>query len=229
MAEPIDGSTAFITYEMIDAVVNADAPRALDELALTENALYAGWDIGRHRDLSVITVLEDMHGFLIARAIKVFEKTPFRAQKKYLDKVMRLPSLRRVCIDKTGMGIPLHEEAAEAYGVFKAEGVTFTAAVKETLAAGARNIIEDRRIILPDSEALKDSIHSIKRLVTSAGNVRFDAGRTDATGHADHFWSLALAIHAKTGGPSGPTWAQSAGEPSAAFDKFIGKISYGGY
>jgi phage FluMu gp28-like protein len=234
MAEPIDGSTAFIPYEMIDAVQSDSALvlRGFDGLAAAGDALYAGWDIGRHRDLSVIAVLEDVNGFLCLRVLQEFSKTPFRVQREWLDKVMRLPGLRRICIDKTGMGIPLCEETEEQYGRYRVEGVTFTAAVKEVLAVELRNIIEDRRIIIPDSDRLKDSIHSIKRTVTAAGNIRFDAERTDQTGHADHFWALALALHAKTGGQSGPAWAASRGIVTAGsigplVDKFADRIPMG--
>jgi len=228
MAEPIDGTTAFIPYEMIDAVQSDQVLRPLDALAVKDGALYAGWDIGRQRDLSVIVVLEDVNGFLCLRVLQEFSKTPFRVQRDWLDTVMRLPTLRRICIDKTGMGIPLTEETEEQYGRFKVEGVTFTTATKEVLAVGTRNMIEDRMIIIPDNDRLKDSIHSIKRLVTAAGNIRFDADRTEETGHADHFWALALAIHAKTGGPSGPAWAASRGETSR-FDKFADDIPLGVY
>jgi phage FluMu gp28-like protein len=228
MAEPVDATTAFIPYEMIELCESADALRDLDELAASDNALYAGWDIGRKRDLSVIVVLEEIGNFLCTRVIQEFDRVPFRRQMDFLDKVMKLSALRRICVDQTGMGIPLTEEAQERYGKFAVEGVTFTGQTKEVLAVEARNMLEDRRVMLPDSERLRESIHSIKRIVTAAGNIRFDAERTDETGHADHFWALALAIHAKTGVPSGPTWAMSRGEESS-FDKFIDKIPLGAY
>jgi phage FluMu gp28-like protein len=228
MAEPVDATTAFIPYEMVEACESADVLRDIGDLAAAQGALYAGWDIGRRRDLSVIVVLEEAGNVLNARVLKEFDRIPFRTQKAFLDLVMKLPNIRRICIDQTGMGIPLAEEAQEMYGRFRVEPITFTSANKEVLAVGARNMLEDRRVLLPDDARLRESIHSIKRIVTAAGNIRFDAERTDATGHADHFWALALAIHAKTGGPPGPTWTQSRGERST-FDKFTGEIPMGAY
>ena len=35
----------------------------------------------------------------------------------------------------------------------------------------------------------------VRDVITSLFSVRFDAERSDA-GHADHFWALALALHA---------------------------------
>jgi phage FluMu gp28-like protein len=209
MAEPVDATTAFIPYDMIEACENPLVLSDLDRLGNASGELYAGWDIGRQRDLSVIVVLEDEGNFLCVRVVKEFDRVKFSIQKDYLALVMKLPKMRRLCVDQTGMGIPLTEEAQDNYGKYSVEGVTFTGQTKEVLAVGARQFIEDRRVILPDDARLRESIHSIKRIVTAAGNIRFDAERTDETGHADYFWALALAIHAKTGGPSGPAWAAS--------------------
>jgi len=228
MAEPVDSTTAFIPYDLIEPCENDDVLRSLDDLKLTDKPLYAGWDIGRKRDLSVIIVIEDVGGFLCVRLVKEFDRVEFRKQMDYLDLVMALPAMRRICIDQTGMGLALTEEAQDRYGKYTVEGITFTGETKSALAYDVRRTLEDRHIIIPDDAALRESLHSIKRIVTAAGNIRFDAERTEETGHADHFWALALAIHAKTGGPSGPTWVKSLGEPSS-YDRFTGKINYGAY
>lgn len=45
------------------------------------------------------------------------------------------------------------------------------------------------------SSRIKRELASIQRIVTSMGNIRYDAPRT-ADGHADHAWALGLANHA---------------------------------
>ena len=50
--------------------------------------------------------------------------------------------------------------------------------------------------MIPKDEDIRRSLHSIKKTLTSTGKARFDAERTEQTGHADHFWALALAVHA---------------------------------
>jgi hypothetical protein len=45
-------------------------------------------------------------------------------------------------------------------------------------------------------------LHSVKKYETSTGHFRFDADRTEETGHADHFWAKALATQAQ-GKPAG--------------------------
>ncbi|OJT95189.1 MAG: hypothetical protein BGN83_07550 [Rhizobium sp. 63-7] len=42
---------------------------------------------------------------------------------------------------------------------------------------------------------IRADLRSVTKQVTAAGNIRFTAERTP-DGHADHFWALALAIHA---------------------------------
>jgi phage FluMu gp28-like protein len=196
MCEPVDAATAFLPYETIAAAASADILLPWDQLEITKGDLYAGWDIARHRHLSVFWILERLGDVRYTRFVKDFEKATFAEQMKFLQRVMKLPGLRRVCIDKTGMGIPIEEEARTLYGAYRVEGVTFTSATKEALAMDAKNALEDRRSRIPDMPVVADSFHSIKRIVTTAGNARFDADSTDATGHADHFWAFALAEHA---------------------------------
>lgn len=212
MANAQDSTTAYFPYELFAACEIDDILRDLDQLALTGNPLYGGWDIARHRDLSVITIIERIDPLNFVRHIHAMEKTRFSAQKKYLHRVMRLPRMVRMCIDNTGMGIPLCEEAQEKYGSYRVEGVTFTNANKEVMAIDMHRAFEDRHTLIPDDETLRESIHSIKKMVTKAGNTRYDAERTDQTQHADHFWSLALANHAALDPNAGPTWGDSAGE-----------------
>ena len=106
--------------------------------------------------------------------------------------------IRRCCIDSSGIGAQLAEEAVERFGP-RVEGITFTAAVKEDLAVTLRRRFEDRMLRLPRDREIREDIHSVKKLTTSAGNTRFDAGHTSA-GHADRFWALALSIHAAGSG-----------------------------
>lgn len=229
MANPVDSTTAFFAYDEI-LLCETDCLKNFEYLRETKNQLFAGWDIGRKRDLSVIFILELVAPHLYTRFIEVFDRKPFSVQNKFLADVMALQRLYRICIDQTGMGLPLTEAAQEKYGTYRVEGVTFTTANKELLAVGAKQEIEDRRILIPDDEMLRESIHSIKRMTTVAGNIRFDADRSDETGHADHFWALALAIHAKTGGPTGPTWAQSTNNSGGnPYGKYQQEIDYALY
>ena len=227
MANPVDATTAYFTYDEIDFCTVDNITRTIDYLRECKNPLYLGYDVGRKRDLGIIPIGEYIKPVLFTRFIAIFDRERFEVQERFLDDAMRLPTMMRGCIDATGMGLPLSETAQRKHGAYRVEAITFTNAVKEMLAVGVKQMFEDRHILIPDDDQLRESIHSIKRMVTAAGNIRFDAERTDQTGHADHFWGLALMAHAQTGGPSGPTWAESVPVTrTGAADKYCDKINY---
>jgi len=55
---------------------------------------------------------------------------------------------------------------------------------------------EDRGSVIPASYTIRNSLHSVKKYATTTKHFRFDAERTEATGHADHFWAKALSVQA---------------------------------
>ena len=165
------------------------------------NPCFLGVDIGRRRDLTVLWLLEvenpgapaDARRF-VTRAVETLERRPFAEQRRAIEAMLALPQLARCAIDASGLGLMLAEELQARWGA-RVEPVTFTAAVKEDLAVRVKRMLEERRLLLPYDPVIRASLGAVKRCVTPAGNVRFDADRTDA-GHADHFWALALALAA---------------------------------
>ena len=192
----LDEATAYITYEMIAECEHEDAGKeaveALGEKSETKER-YLGMDIGRKKDLSVIWLNERVGDVEWTRAVQVLEKAPFRMQREAL--FACLPHVRRACIDATGLGMQLAEEAQERFGAHKVEAVTFTGAVKEDLAVSLRRRFEDRLIRVPLGREIREDLHAVRKIVTPAGHVRYDAERT-AQGHADRFWAAALAVQA---------------------------------
>ncbi len=171
---------------------------------------YLGIDIGRRHDRTVFWV-----DCVTAEVGAVREPplqtaaSPWRAWFGRL-RIHRLPSnlrtpgncsplqspdgrslIRRACIDATGMGAPLAESLQQEFGP-RVEPVMFTAAVKEDMAYRVRRRMEQRLDLIPDAPPIARAFGAVKKLVTLAGNTRFDAQRTDL-GHADEFWAKALA------------------------------------
>jgi phage FluMu gp28-like protein len=136
----------------------------------------------------------------VARLVRTMADTPFSEQLAYARELLSLrkgsgePLISRVAIDATGIGLPLAESLAQEFGP-RVEPVVFTAAMKEDLAYRTRRRMEDRLTLLPDTREVRAAFSAVKKYVTPAGNVRFDAARTDA-GHADEFWAKALADYA---------------------------------
>jgi phage FluMu gp28-like protein len=119
----------------------------------------------------------------------------FSEQKFELFRLLALPQLKRACIDSTGLGMQLAEEAKEQFG-YKVEAVTFTGPVKEELAFPLRAAFEDRRIRTSGEPALIADLRGIKKETTAAGNIRFVGESADS--HCDRFWAMALRQHAAT-------------------------------
>jgi phage FluMu gp28-like protein len=209
----VDEATAYITYEMITACEEATASTDFNIETLSPGAeLYLGVDVGRKRDLTVFWLLERVGDVLWSRLVREMQRAPFRVQRDFLYSLLEGTALnggriRRCCIDSSGIGAQLAEEAAESFSS-RVEEVTFTSKVKEDLAVTLRRRFEDRLVRIPSDRDIREDIHSVKKLTTAAGNTRFDAERTEDS-HADRFWALALALHAGSKLPKAPTAYES--------------------
>lgn len=194
---PEDEATAFLTYDMIYSV---EQKAILNEKLLNITGdLYCGVDIARKKNFFVIWILEKLGSQKITRKTIELRNTKFRILRENLYSILKHPKLRRCCIDETGLGMQLAEEAQDEFGKYKVEKITFTSKAKEELAFTLYNSIEDQNTIIPAGNiVLRDDLHSVKKIVTTSGNIRFDAVNSQKIGHADRFWSLALANFAAT-------------------------------
>jgi len=213
---PVDESTAFLTYAMLETVEMQNIQTGLQDI---KGDLFVGMDIGRRKHLSVIWVVERLGHVLYTRLVKPIEKAKFQTQRELLWEILKHPKIYRCCIDDTGLGMQLAEETQDKFGSQRVEAVTFTNKVKEELAYGLRNRIEDRGVYIPRDPIIREDLHSIRKQVTAAGNIRLDTAN-DKTGHADNFWACALACHAaKT--DVGPIIVKS-GKRRSMTDKLFG-------
>ena len=74
--------------------------------------------------------------------------------------------------------------------------ITFTNKAKEELAYNTRINFEDKSVFIPPEHDIREDLHAVRKITTAAGNIRFDAVRTDTDGHSDRFWALSLALFA---------------------------------
>ncbi|MBW1666725.1 MAG: terminase family protein [Deltaproteobacteria bacterium] len=188
----LDEATAWLPYELLN---ECEHDRAGDPAIAGTGPFYVGMDIGRRRDLTVIWVIEQVGDVFWTREVVELRKASFSEQDQELDRVMAQYNPVRVCMDQTGMGEKPVEDAKRRHGDYKVEGVLFTGPVKLDLATGIRRKFEDRQIRIPRDRKVRDDLHSVKKVTTSSGNIRFDAERSGDS-HADRFWTLALALHA---------------------------------
>jgi phage FluMu gp28-like protein len=202
MCVPADDAGAFLSYDLITPCEYRPSEKwRIDEIDRPTPALYVGIDVGRKNDLTVMWCVERVGDMLFTRELIELQKMPFSDQEKIIYPFLERPDVARVCIDATGLGMQFAERATEKFG-WKVEPVTFTGPTKERLAYPVRSYFEDKRIRIPDSDAVRSDLRKIRKTTTAAGNIRFVAD-SDDDGHADRFWALALAIEAsKSGGPA---------------------------
>ncbi len=160
-----------------------------------EGELFLGIDVGRRHDLTVISLGQVLGDVAWTRAVLELRNVPFSEQRSLIDALMEKLPIRRTCIDATGLGMQLAEEAQQRFGDYRVEAVTFTPTIKAALAEPMRSRFEDTLIRIPVDIDLRNDINSIRKTTTAAGNIRYLAERTP-DGHADRFWSLALMCHA---------------------------------
>jgi phage FluMu gp28-like protein len=169
----------------------------LDEIKVSGSIPQSGKVLGRAEIADTAHPAPDSLPVAVARLVRTFSNTPFAEQLDFARQLLSLPGpdgrplVRRACIDSTGMGAPLAESLEREFGP-RVEPVTFTAAVKEDMAYRVKRRMEQRLDLIPEAPEIARAFGAVKKLVTAAGNTRFDAERTDF-GHADEFWAKALA------------------------------------
>lgn len=201
----LDEASAWLSYELIDAVENAQAGNPEH---YTGGPCFVGVDIGARNDLFVIVVLEQVGDVLWTREIVSRKRVTFAEQDALLADVFNAYHVIRCCMDQTGMGEKPVEDARRRHGSSRVEGVLFTGPAKLTLATTGKEAFEDRRIRIPLGDGdLRADLHKLKKMTGPTGAPRFVA-ESDAAGHADRTWALFLALNAAAG-PSGPVFAVS--------------------
>ena len=209
-----------LTYDLITAaerpglgiICEQDWSPELSHILPTLTNAYLGVDVGRNRDLTVITVLERKGQSLLVRAMLRLADVRLPDQFDRLAPLCGAPQFRAAHIDMTGLGVGLFEWAAKQWGA-RIRGINFattvpisshlrnegrrgeTVRVTEHLATQLLRAYEDRQIQHPIDEQLREDLRKPERLTSPSGQVSIAASRDDA-GHADHFWSLALAVNA---------------------------------
>ena len=205
LCRPSSEQRALLSYSLIQACeadlrdAAATPPSSLNPDPRTPNPLFAGFDVGRKHDRSVLWVVERVGDVLWTRALRVLEDVNFTAQEQLLAAFIQRSAVKRLCIDSTGIGAMLAERLVQRFG-HRVEAIHFTAAVKSDLAMPLLRLFQDKLVRIPAGSEIREDLHKVRKVVTASNNVRLEADR-DAGGHADRFWALALACHAALDAP----------------------------
>lgn len=206
--EFLSSSSNYIPSELLDnAKYDPTDESVLQMFSNTEGIkAYGGMDVARSPtgDYSALVVIWKYGDtYWVRPEIWAERGVDFTTQKDIVGSEIEDNGVRRICIDKSGIGMDMAEDLEKKHKG-KVEGVKFTTESKEDLATRLRRLLEERRLRIPTSEErLRRDLLSLKRLITAAGNTRFDIerSRVPGKGHGDRAWALALALHAAEGLP----------------------------
>ncbi len=196
MCRPTSEDDRFLPFELIRRCLYADEYKSSwQKISSKVNPLYLGVDVGRTSDLSVFWLLEHSGDVLYTRDVKALKNMPFAEQEIVLNCYLENPSVRRVCIDNTGLGRQFAERALSRYGSARIEPVVFTQASKELMAYPLKHRFEQATVRIPNETEILSDLHKIRKGYSLNGLPKFSADR-DNSGHSDRFWALALANYA---------------------------------
>ncbi|MEZ5790489.1 MAG: terminase family protein [Nitratireductor sp.] len=114
MCKPADDDAAFLEYDLI---ASCEYPQGAPWQAHEDGTLYAGVDIGRKQDLTVLWVVEARRCSLHTRHVEALRKMRKSEQEKVLWPWFE--KCRRVAIDQTGLGIGWTDDAQDRFGTAK--------------------------------------------------------------------------------------------------------------
>jgi len=204
----LGGDLQYIPTEDVNAC-------STDDLYTFDGYYYAGLDVGRIADRTVLVVVrkDPVSGIRTVARIVSLKRTLSDELERVVDEAFRKFKLKRLCVDSTGLGAFPSERLQRRHGRTRVEPVSFTMQSKEELAGGLYSAFTERTVKIPRTEKaitdlrpglaeqLRQDVCAIRRISNiNTGNIRYDAPNTES-GHADSAWALALALHA-SGGPN---------------------------
>ena len=192
MCEPVDGATAWLTYELI---ASCEDPEAGKPDLYKGGPCFFGNDIGLRHDLWVLPVFEEVGDVLWCRELIRLKKKKFAEHDAEMERVFQRYRIARGRMDQTGMGEKPVEDAKRRYGESRVEGVIFTPGNRLLMANAGKQAFQDRKIRIPPDPALRDSLHKLQSVPGQNNQPRFMA-TSDAAGHADEAWAIFLAVTA---------------------------------
>ena len=207
----LDGEFQYIPTTLVNASQQ-------EKLTAEVGDYFGGLDIGKTVDRTVIYILRLLpNGTMVPVYTEECRRTDPKALHGMVDRCFKRFDLHRLCVDATGLGSFPAMEMQEKHGFYSVEPIDFTLKSKEALATQLYTAFQNHLLLTPKTDEslpeiprgpgwptsypkdyaknLRNDICSIRREITTAGNVRYDAPHTDR-GHADRAWAIALGVYA---------------------------------
>jgi phage FluMu gp28-like protein len=154
----------WISPELFEANVSSEATTG--HPAPGCKGLFAGWDVARSKDMSVIWLTKMIGDVSWTRGVIELSSIPTPVRMDEARALM--PMIRRMAIDRSSMGLTIFEQLDKEFPG-KVEGVLFTRAIKEALAVRGKRRMEEKKVRLPDTDVIRNSFRSVKKMLTDTG------------------------------------------------------------
>jgi phage FluMu gp28-like protein len=159
---------------------------------------YAGIDIGRNRDLSVVWICEDVstskQPLLITRFIETMSQTEFSTQEKKIVDILSKWKPRHCMVDGTNVGAMLAENLEKRFGF--CQSVKITAVTRPKFIGDLVAFIRRDPVSLkiPNNNEVWEDFLSVERYINKYGKEDFFIPSHKNKGHGDRFMSLTLCL-----------------------------------
>ncbi len=206
LAEFVEEGAHYFPAQLVLGCVDPELRLADSPVALGPGIgpLYAGLDLGKLRDQSVLAIVErSPSGHLVLRLLRAFEVgTPYSAVVEETSRLLRALGVVKLAVDRSGVGEAVYERLTEELGEWAVEGFKFTSESKAELLSGLKLLMESGRLRLPYHRPLLAQLTGITCEPARSGRLvlRHPPGR-----HDDMVMALALAC-----------WAAEKSHPGAA-------------
>jgi len=197
LAEFVEEEACYFPMDLVLKCVNPELKAAFTleyAEAKPHGEYYAGLDLGKLRDFSVLAIVERSGDKLLLRLLRVFKlNTPYSAVIAEVLRAYERFGFIRLAVDRSGVGEGVYEQLARELGEGIVEGVKFTAERKAELLTRLKMLMEKGRLELPDNRILISQLNSIQYELSRSGELLF---RHPPRGHDDAVMALALACWA---------------------------------
>ncbi len=168
---------------------------------------YAGLDLGKHHDPSVLAVVKAEQQKLSLIHLHRFPlETSYASIIGYVKTICdRWQTIHKTLVDQTGVGDYIAEDMANT-GLEGTEGVTFTQETKQEMAQYLKQAISEKRLFIPYDSELIAELNLERYELTKDGKIRLSHPQGT---HDDRFWALAMAAYAARTQPSPKLWVVS--------------------
>lgn len=186
-----DDADSWLSYDLIASAEHEDA--GLPEFYMG-GLVTVGVDIAARKDLWAGIPFEEVGDVAWCREVQTRKGARFSEHLDILRGFDKGYRVSKFVMDQTGMGEGPVQDAQDAFGQYRVEGVLMSPQRQLAIVTAAVQMFQDKKVRIPQGDAaLRADLHRIQKIVGPTGGNRVLTPR-DASGHSDRAWAVFLAL-----------------------------------